>query len=84
MASERDHIACANRTQKTIGHLLQDCATHSPWIATTAFYKALHVVEAVFANDSTVGHTPDHDQREQTLKRTRKYAHIYSTNTTPC
>ena len=35
------------------------------------------MVEAVFANDSAVGHTSDHDQREQTLKRSRKYAHIY-------
>jgi hypothetical protein len=76
MASESDHIACANRTQRTIAHLLSDPAVHSPWIATAAFYKALHIVEAVFANDKSVGHSCDHLDREQKLKRERKYANI--------
>ena len=76
MATESDHIACANRTQQTIAHLLADPAIHSPWIATTAFYKALHVVEAVLANDPAIGHSCDHLDREQTLKRERRYAHI--------
>jgi hypothetical protein len=76
MASEADHIAVANRTQKTIVHLLQDSETHSPWVAITAFYKALHVVEAVFANDRKIGHTSDHTQREARLKSIRKYSNI--------
>lgn len=76
MATESDHIACANRTQQTIVHLLADPATHSPWIATAAFYKAVHVVEAVFANDKSVAHTSNHGEREQALKRQRKYDHI--------
>lgn len=77
MAKEQDHLACANRTQKTIGYLLQDTATNSPWIATAAFYKAIHIVEAVFFNDSAILHTSDHDRREQALKSARKYEHIY-------
>lgn len=77
MAKEHDHIECANRTQRTIGHLLTDKATNSPWIATAAFYKAVHVAEAVFSNDSAIGHTSDHDQREQALKSARMYEHIY-------
>jgi hypothetical protein len=76
MATESDHIACANRTQKTISHLLSDPAVHSPWIATAAFYKALHIVEAVFANDPNIGHSSDHGERESQLKRQRKYEHI--------
>lgn len=76
MAIESDHIDCANRTQKTIAHLLADPAVHSPWIATAAFYKALHVVEAVFANDLSIKHCSDHGHREQQLKRQRKYAHL--------
>jgi len=48
MATESVHIAVANRTQKTIVRLLKDLTDSSPWIAITAFYKALHVVEAVF------------------------------------
>jgi hypothetical protein len=78
MAKEHDHIECANRTQKTIGHLLtSDKVTNSPWVATAAFYKAVHVVEAVFSNDNAIGHTSDHDRREQALKSARKYEHIY-------
>ncbi len=77
MASEHDHIECANRTQQTIGHLLKDKQVHSPWIATAAFYKAVHIVEAVFSNDSAVGHTSDHDSRELALKSARKYQNIY-------
>ncbi len=76
MATESDHIACANRTQQTIAHLLSDPSTHSPWIATTAFYKAPNIVEAVFANEESIGHSCDHLDREQTLKRERKYANI--------
>jgi hypothetical protein len=76
MASEKTHIAAANRTQKTISHLLSDKDRHSPWIATTAFYKALHVVEAVFANDHSVEHTSNHDERAQKLKTIRKYENI--------
>lgn len=51
MPTEAQHIASANRTQKTIEHLLADVATHSPWIATAAFYKALHIVEAVLVKE---------------------------------
>ncbi len=77
MASECDHLGCANRTQKTLVHLLEHLDTNSPWIATAAFYKALHIVEAVFANDGAIGHTSDHDERDKKLKTTRKYEQIY-------
>ena len=76
MASEKTHLAAANRTQLTIAHLLQDRDCHSPWIATTALYKALHVVEAVFANDKAVMHTANHDDRAQKLKTIKKYGNI--------
>ena len=76
MATESDHLACANRTQETIKHLLENPQVHSPWIATAAFYKALHIVEAVFANDRSIGHSSDHGAREFQLKRQRKYEHI--------
>jgi hypothetical protein len=77
MASEKVHIECANRTQLTLRQLLADKETHSPWIAVTAFYKALHVVEAVFANDKSIRHTSDHSARERALKTVRRYEHIY-------
>ena len=77
MATEADHIACANRTQKTIAHLLQDISVHSPWIAVAAFYKAIHIVEAVFACDSKVQHTSNHDERDNCLKSQRRYEKIF-------
>ena len=77
MSTEAEHIACANRTQRTIAHLLADPATHSPWIAVTAFYKAIHVVEAVFAGDKKVLHTSNHDDRDRARKDNRRYDHIF-------
>jgi len=74
MATEVDHIAFANRTHKTIKLLLSDSQTHSPWIAIAAFYKALHVAEAVFAADRK--HCGNHGEREVLLKTTRKYEKI--------
>ena len=76
MASETAHLECANRTHKTIEHLLADLQTHSPWIATAALYKALHVVEAAFANDKSIQHTSNHDERGHKLKKVRKYEHV--------
>ena len=77
MASESEHIDCANRTQKTIAHLLTDRNSHSPWIAVTAFYKALHVVEAVFYGNPSIRHAANHDEREKLLRHERKYEKIY-------
>jgi len=76
MAAEAEHIASANRIQLTIAHLLEKREQNSPWIATLAFYKALHIVEAVFANDKNIGHSSDHQSRERSLKKTRKYDHL--------
>ena len=76
MASEADHIAAANLNQKTLAHLCQDVSIHGPWVAVVAFYKALHIVEAVFANDPDIRHCTDHGSREMALKRKTKYEHI--------
>lgn len=76
MPKATEHLEMANRTQETIRHLLLDVNLHAPWIATTAFYKALHVVEAVFENDPSIRHTTDHDKRGQELKRQNKYKNI--------
>ncbi|NQT39530.1 MAG: hypothetical protein HQ581_18685 [Planctomycetes bacterium] len=76
MPTEAKHIASANRTQLTIAHLLEKLNQNSPWVATTAFYKAVHIVEAVFDNDKNIGHSSDHYSRENTLKQTRKYNQI--------
>jgi hypothetical protein len=75
MASEADHLACANRTQKTIEHLLTDRAVHSPWIAVAAFYKGLHVIEAVLATKGV--HGASHEDRDRILRGERRYENIY-------
>ena len=75
MATEQAHLAAANRNQETINFLCGDLAKHAPWVATVAFYKALHIVEAVFATEGRT--TTDHRTRSQILKTTRKYEALY-------
>lgn len=77
MADSSVHIRAANRNQMTIDHLCGNLESHSAWIATVAFYKALHLVEAAFASDQDVRHTTDHGSRNQVLKTTQKYKNIW-------
>lgn len=66
MATENDHINLANHNHKLLVHLLEN-GGFADWAATVAFYKAVHVVEAVFAADLHVDST-SHTNREETLK----------------
>ncbi len=75
MASQESHIALANRNHEFLLKLLADGA-HPDWAATVAFYKAVHIVEAVFFNDVPGKHSTSHSDRERTLK-TSRYSHIY-------
>ena len=80
MPTESVHIAKANHNQSLIERLLPDIATYPDWISTIAFYKALHVVEAVFANNPKIGHGQNHEARERYLKSgpdRNRYRHIY-------
>jgi len=76
MANETAHVAVANRNQETINHLCADLPAHSPWIVTVAAYKAIHIIEAVFAAEPGRCHTSDHGDRFRALKAPR-YRHIY-------
>ena len=76
MATEAQHVAVANRNQRTLAYLCQDVESHAAWVVTVAFYKALHIVEAIFANDDAVRGTHDHETRERILKTTRGYEYI--------
>lgn len=69
MASETDHIRLANRNHDILLQLV-DGGAFLDWAVTVAFYKALHVVEAVFCNDLGV-HSTSHAEREKTLKIAR-------------
>src|SRR5207244_4036511 len=71
------HLALAKWNQQTLDYLLKELDHHSAWVATVAFYKALHLVEAVFATDPAIRHGHSHEERENCLKSTRKYSHIW-------
>ena len=68
MALESDHIELANHNQELINHLLKDLSTYPDWVATIAFYKAIHIVEAVFDN-RLKRHSGGHTERETLLKQ---------------
>jgi hypothetical protein len=80
MPSKDAHLAAVAANQGTIEFLLADAERHLPWIATVAFYKALHIVEALFAADprSPVEHTDNHKVRGKILKTTSRYQKIWS------
>lgn len=79
MPSKEAHIAVAKRNQATIDFLLGGDDEHLPWVVTVAFYKALHIVEAVFAADrqSPMPHSDDHKIRNRLLKTTNRYAQLW-------
>lgn len=79
MPSKEAHLAAARANQVTIDYLCRDGENHAPWIVTVAFYKALHVIEAVFAADSktTTFHTDDHKVRNRLLRTTRRYQQLW-------
>ena len=66
MATEGDHIRLANRNHEFLLKLLQD-GDFPDWAVTVAFYKAVHVVEAVFAASMAFDST-SHSVREERLK----------------
>lgn len=76
MPDKMAYLAAAQRDQKVIDYLLGGPADFSEWITTIAFYKALHLVEALFAHDGK-WHKKSHVSRESLLKATTRYSHIY-------
>lgn len=77
MPTDAEHLAVAKRNQDLINHLLPDINKFGEWVTVIAFYKALHVVEAVFFKDHSAKHGRNHENRERLLKTTKKYQHIY-------
>lgn len=77
MPSEASHLAIANRNQTVLDYLLQKPDGCAEWIVTVAFYKALHLVEAIFARDPKIRHGLNHETRDRFLKTERRYSHIW-------
>jgi hypothetical protein len=47
MPSKEAHLAIAERNQQCIDYLKQDLSHYAEWVTTVAFYKALHLVDAL-------------------------------------
>lgn len=67
MPTELDHVRLANRNHDALFALVEDPGRFSEWIATIAFYKAIHVVEAVL-DHSANQHSGSHEDRFDKLR----------------
>ena len=69
MATTIDHIELANKNHQVLALLLAqpEETRSSEWLTTVAFYKAVHVVEAVFATANA--HSKSHNDRLDRLRR---------------
>ena len=78
MPAKDAHIVIANKHTQTIDYLLKD-PLHSPWVVTVAFYKALHIVEAIFHHDTRfrLDHTYHHEERNDSLRREPRYSKLW-------
>ncbi|MEK6238848.1 MAG: hypothetical protein N2C14_29385 [Planctomycetales bacterium] len=79
MPTKAAHIATAKQNQRLIDHFTDIDEDFSPWTAVVAFYKAVHVVETLFACDSNAPekHTDGHTRRNDLLRRTKRYQNIW-------
>lgn len=76
MANQDEHLQLADHNAEAIKHLLTASPALPDWVTTVAFYKAVHLVEAVFAHDG-VGHSGDHARRAAFLKSKRRYDMLF-------
>ena len=76
MVSDQDHLSLASHNASAIEFLLQGGDAFADWVATIAFYQALHLVDALLYRDGR-GHGIDHASRLDILKRANRYKKIY-------
>ncbi len=79
MPDDAEHIKLALHNMDVAHHLLE-IPDYRDWVATTIFYSALHIVEAVFFSDRSnerTKHGRGHDGREVILKETTSYRKIW-------
>jgi hypothetical protein len=79
MPSKDAHLAAARENQFVIEYLCEKVDEFPGWITTVACYKALHIIEALFAVDGTgvYGHTDRHEQRNNLLKTSKRYQQLW-------
>ena len=77
MPREKSHLELANHNQEFLDTLVPQVERFPDWVATVAFYKAVHIVEAVFACERVGSlHSSDHMARNHRLKTTPRYEKI--------
>lgn len=76
MATVSDHIVLANRNHLALAYLLQRHEDFPEWVVCVGFYKALHVVDAMFI---ALGEDPpsNHGEREDMLKEGEQFKFLY-------
>lgn len=84
MASEGVHLDLANRNQEFLNSIASAPTPFADWIATVAFYKAVHIAEAVFATNEPhlSQHSTNHAVRNDLLRKSypdmwRRYSPLY-------
>jgi hypothetical protein len=79
MPSKESHCHAALENNAALQYLLLRIEDYPQWVVTVAFYKALHIVEAMFAADrkSTKKDTDNHETRNRLLKTERRYQKIW-------
>lgn len=76
MPKENDHLVLAQHNQEAIDFLLTGGDRFPDWIATVAFYKALHLIDALLDREYGLDGI-DHGNRRHILKQNRRYRVIY-------
>ena len=79
MPSKDSHLRVVKENTAAIDWVRQAQPSMPQWVVTIAFYKALHIIEAVFAADKIgpIRHTDDHAQRNDVLRREPRYRHLW-------
>ena len=79
MPSKDSHLRIVHENTAAINWVRQAQPPMPQWVVTIAFYKALHIIEAVFAADkkSPIRHADDHAQRNDVLRREPRYSHLW-------
>jgi len=80
MPDEKQHIQWALHNIDVIQYL-HEKPLFCDWVATVAFYAALHIVDAVLHHQETVyrrQHGFAHDQRRNILRQSGKYKGLYA------
>jgi len=73
MGKQNEHMKKWEHNRSFLATLSND--QFSDWIATVAFYAAVHAVESVFA--ATGEHSVSHTARNETLRRNNRFSHIH-------